>query len=635
MSGYSHNILIVSDLHLSEGFLPQVGKWSPNEDFLSDVAFADFLRFHEEHRQDDLPWKLIIAGDGFDFLQVTSRPASDAGELEKKISGLMNLKNRRPSRKVANPEQRREQALIRLDEAIHLMIDQTPDTHRDVIQQAEKLKDWGHGTSVDMVWELECLVMETWILAFKREVELSKNELEYGPGTTWPEAVWKTDRIAEGHPIFFSALAWFLDRGNSLVILKGNHDIELFWPEVQDRFRDLLFDASADLCLADPPWAASSVDINLDPEEFYKNLQENFSFEPWIYFEPGMLYLEHGNQYELFDVFEDFLYPVLPDRNRLIRLPPGSFFVRYFFNKIEEAFPFADNLRPIPRFITWAFEQKFRETVKLLWTYRAGLFRFTKELIARTWKDYRRDRKEDKTREALRKGDVTRNDISWLIDADHSHARNLNKSAQGPLKPQHLLKIEEIALKERIHPVRKILHFGLVALPIILIVLGLLLTIIVPAIWALGVSDTIVAFTENYIVRVVITGVLGFVIKILVGPWILKRAEGEDYLFNAAKNVWKVLQKPFGSESAPLVEYIVFGHTHDPNMCRLDEGLKAPWYVNTGSWVQTVDEVDSWDQLERDFSYLQIVTGQKMRIPGLYRWNRTIGQPERIRRRSG
>jgi hypothetical protein len=77
------NLLIVSDLHLSEGLDSESGKFSRQEDFLFDDAFARFLRYHEEVREQPrfggFPWMLIVNGDLFDFLQVVSLPGEGRG----------------------------------------------------------------------------------------------------------------------------------------------------------------------------------------------------------------------------------------------------------------------------------------------------------------------------------------------------------------------------------------------------------------------------------------------------------------------------------------------------------------------------------------------------------------------------
>jgi hypothetical protein len=103
----------------------------------------------------------------------------------------------------------------------------------------------------------------------------------------------------------------------------------------------------------------------------------------------------------------------------------------------------------------------------------------------------------------------------------------------------------------------------------------------VPAIWALLVSDTSATFLSNYFVWRVIAGSLGLVIKLLMAPSIRSKSEGGDFLLDAARSVWRILQKPIGSCQAPKIRYLVFGHSHDLNMCRLGEEKESPWYVNT------------------------------------------------------
>ena len=75
-------LLIVSDLHLSEGEDPKTGCLSPLEDFLFDTAFRRFLSTHAKSAADEgYRLRLIIAGDMVDFLQVLgdrkARPLRD------------------------------------------------------------------------------------------------------------------------------------------------------------------------------------------------------------------------------------------------------------------------------------------------------------------------------------------------------------------------------------------------------------------------------------------------------------------------------------------------------------------------------------------------------------------------------
>jgi UDP-2,3-diacylglucosamine pyrophosphatase LpxH len=69
-----HDLLIVSDLHLSEGRPLEIKKFSKNEDFFFDEEFAGFLAYYQDQtRWPGKKWHLIINGDFLDFLQVTSQ----------------------------------------------------------------------------------------------------------------------------------------------------------------------------------------------------------------------------------------------------------------------------------------------------------------------------------------------------------------------------------------------------------------------------------------------------------------------------------------------------------------------------------------------------------------------------------
>ena len=66
-------LIIVSDLHLSDGYDEETEKYSRNEDFFFDKDFERFLQYLEE--QNPSKNHLVIAGDMFDFLQVDGKKA--------------------------------------------------------------------------------------------------------------------------------------------------------------------------------------------------------------------------------------------------------------------------------------------------------------------------------------------------------------------------------------------------------------------------------------------------------------------------------------------------------------------------------------------------------------------------------
>ncbi len=79
------NILVVSDLHFGEELLPGASGERRHAVDLGSHHFREFLRYHAVRRRDGRPWRLVIAGDLFDFMSVMvpslpERPAKTADE---------------------------------------------------------------------------------------------------------------------------------------------------------------------------------------------------------------------------------------------------------------------------------------------------------------------------------------------------------------------------------------------------------------------------------------------------------------------------------------------------------------------------------------------------------------------------
>ncbi len=79
------NILVVSDLHFGEELLPGAGLERRRAVELASTAFREFLAYYAPRRHDGRPWRLVIAGDLFDFMSVhvtstRERPAKTADE---------------------------------------------------------------------------------------------------------------------------------------------------------------------------------------------------------------------------------------------------------------------------------------------------------------------------------------------------------------------------------------------------------------------------------------------------------------------------------------------------------------------------------------------------------------------------
>src|SRR5689334_10803483 len=79
------NILVVSDLHFGEELLPGATAERRQAVELGSLAFREFLRYHTSRKLGGRPWRLVIAGDLFDFMSVVvpatrEHPARSADE---------------------------------------------------------------------------------------------------------------------------------------------------------------------------------------------------------------------------------------------------------------------------------------------------------------------------------------------------------------------------------------------------------------------------------------------------------------------------------------------------------------------------------------------------------------------------
>ncbi len=195
--------------------------------------------------------------------------------------------------------------------------------------------------------------------------DVTQSELEYGLGTSPKKSCWKLKKLMKGHTIFFQELAKFLLADHRVIIVPGNHDIEFALPEVQACLREELLGFLPEEEATGPAWEAEP-ERRLDKEEAQILISRNLSFRPWFYYKPDLLFVEHGHQYDSLNSFDYFLSPLTPAdaTEKFIYLPVGSFFVRYLFNKLENVFPFADNIKPMTDFVKYTL---FRWNYLRMW----------------------------------------------------------------------------------------------------------------------------------------------------------------------------------------------------------------------------------------------------------------------------
>ena len=163
----------------------------------------------------------------------------------------------------------------------------------------------------------------------------------------WMSA-FKMGCIIADHPVWFSALRRFLERGHRAVFVIGNHDAELHWPRVQAQVRDALGVANDDRCVA---------------------------FCSWFYLSGGDTYISHGNQYDPYCVVQNPIDPLIEVRRRpRVRIPFGDQAQRYMLNGMGYFNPHATSnfIMTAKQYAVFFFTRMLWTQPLLLWTWFWG-----------------------------------------------------------------------------------------------------------------------------------------------------------------------------------------------------------------------------------------------------------------------
>lgn len=154
--------------------------------------------------------------------------------------------------------------------------------------------------------------------------EASDFERRCGLAPEPDKACWKLAQVAERHVLAFTRLAQFVQAGNEIIIIRGNHDPDWCWPKVQELMRTLL------VSKAWPDGAASGLAGRRRRAELAA-MRQRIRFEDWFHFEHGRVYAEHGHHYDEYSITDDLMRR--PDGGQRLSEPVSTLALRYFSNK--------------------------------------------------------------------------------------------------------------------------------------------------------------------------------------------------------------------------------------------------------------------------------------------------------------
>ncbi len=373
-------------------------------------------------------------------------------------------------------------------------------------------------------------------------------------------SVFKMQRIAADHTEFIAALAAFLAAGNRAVFVMGNHDRELHFPEVQAVLRGALAKAA-------PVGAGEAVAAAV-------------SFEPWFVRVPGVLYAEHGNQYDATCSYGDVLDPTVPEGRggrEEIETPFGSLLGRHTLSRLGTFNPYNDE-----SFIL-SLGGYVRHWLRFYFPKRA----FIRAYLHAVWRGLRELRARRARQLALRGEDAKPG-----IDRE----RYRKYAAEKGLEPEALEKQLRLFSRPIVDRTRLLLHevwidrFLFIVAAVLVIVAGI------------GLVETWI----QGVMLLLLVPALGLVM----------RAMGRGSLALQERARWGLVAETIAERMK--VPVVVFGHSHRPERRPLTGGGR---YYNLGTWAPVL-EADRGTTLDRARRYLIVRTDADGRVHTAFtRWD--------------
>ncbi|TMB28875.1 MAG: hypothetical protein E6J61_16885 [Deltaproteobacteria bacterium] len=356
--------------------------------------------------------------------------------------------------------------------------------------------------------------------------EVSEEERQFGLAAEEAKCVWKLRKTIERHGAVFDALARFLQKGNCLHIIRGNHDAEFHWPAVQAALKAHLADRAG---LEGPP---------------RRRFERRIEFHPWFYLEPGFFYAEHGNAHDHYSLQSDFFDAAGVQAKREIDLPLSSKVLRYFANKYTEQTDLDEcDTWGVVEYIDWVL--KAGNPLRVAADYFVMVFRVTYPILVQWLKVWRRfARAAD---EAIEKVD----------DGEAAHVRKLlGRASRNEAEVKKLLAIVSRPAEQSLFDSMQLFYLDRMLLALV----------------CLFGSWAAIAAAHGAVAKIataVVGGIIFAGLNAVLGRQ--RRTDAHPMLQQAALRIVQLLD----------VRYVVMGHSHRPVDVQVGRGQ----YLNLGSWL--------------------------------------------------
>jgi hypothetical protein len=183
-------------------------------------------------------------------------------------------------------------------------------------------------------------------------IEPTPAERAFGLGGAEAHVRIKLERAAARHPDVFAELAAFVSSGHALTFVCGNHDLEMYWDSVRDDFRALLTTGDA---------TKEEVAARVD-------------FEPWFFHREGLVYIEHGHQFDPFCATPFVFAPLSPVDPRRVLPSLSDTLLRYIVRRTPGMKEYGHEERGLTSYISWGLMLGARGTARLFMHFFGAVF---------------------------------------------------------------------------------------------------------------------------------------------------------------------------------------------------------------------------------------------------------------------
>jgi UDP-2,3-diacylglucosamine pyrophosphatase LpxH len=414
--------------------------------------------------------------------------------------------------------------------------------------------------------------------------EVRPAERRFGLNPTPRKSVYGLDQIVAGHPTAIGALARFVAAGFQVEILRGNHDLELFFEPVQQRLREHL------TRLPGGPTAEQAA--------------AQLRFHQWFLLVPGRLYIEHGNQYESSNSIRYPLRPVLSARQRrgekedVLDYPLGSIFVRYFYNSVHRINPYQPKLVSFEQYLEFLRSYNLLDLLRIARDHYPFFIRTLRpNTTAGSTGPSRQDdaQQADDFRQAGAASELP--ELHQKINQIKVHPASASKLALVQAMTRPILK--------------RVAWFSATAFGALYVWL-LIFSLIQATPW----------LAENVFAKAVLMAVLA-ITTLAVLIWLVnylgrrlrrQRDPTAEMLVDRADQIARITG----------VKLVLMGHTHLVDARKVADGQAT--YANSGTWV-AVD--NPWERIDQDARRFTLLLVQADRVQ-VSRWNDNAGRIEPV-----